>query len=95
MLDAFGAGRCDIIEDYTATNKYLRPQTEWMMKEVAKLDSDPRLIEQVEVMNTVYPEYVDAIFEKIDSFGGSRRYLEDVLGLTDEEMERLASLYLE
>ena len=95
FLDAFGADRDDIVSDYTATNKYLRPQTEWMMKEVAKLDSDPRLIEQVEVMNTVYPEYVDAIFEKIDSFGGSRSYLEEVLGLTGEEMDRLAALYLE
>jgi protein-tyrosine phosphatase len=95
FLDAFGADREVIIRDYMSTNEHLKPQTEWIANEVAKTDDDPRLIEQVNVMNTVYPEYADAIFEKIDSFGGSRKYLTDVLGFSEEQLAELERLYLE
>ena len=95
FLDAFGADREVIIRDYMSTNEHLKPQTEWIANEVAKTDDDPRLIEQVNVMNTVYPEYADAIFEKIDSFGGSRKYLTDVLGFSEEQLAELEHLYLE
>ncbi len=95
FLDAFGADREDIKRDYLATNDFLAPMTKWMSDKIAEQTDDPVLVEQVTVLNSVYPEYADAIFEKIDSFGGSRKYLTDILGLSEEDMAELEAAYLE
>lgn len=95
MLDAFGADRKEITEDYLATNDFLRPQTQWIAREIAKHDDDPKLIEQVNILNTVYPEYAESIFEKLDAFGGAGNYLKEAIGLSEGDIADLKRLYTE
>ena len=96
MLDTFGVDRGAISADYMETNEHLRPQTEWIAREVSKTDDDPKLIEQINVLNTVIPEYAEAIFARIDEIaGGSENYLRSELRLSEGDIADLKKLYLE
>ena len=95
LLGTLGVSREDILEDYLISDENLRPQTEGLVSELRKETDDELLIEQARILNSVLPEYVDAMFGNIREAGGDiTGYMKNVIGLSDEDIEKLKVSYL-
>lgn len=95
LLGTLGVSKEDILEDYLISDENLRPQTEGLVSELRKETDDELLIEQARILNSVLPEYVDAMFGNIREAGGDiTGYMKKVIGLSDEDIEKLKAGYL-
>lgn len=94
ILGLLGVPREIILEDYEMSDRCLRPQTEDVVSRVAKIDSDPELLRQVAILNSVLPEYAENIFKKIDGYGGTEKFLEERSGIGREEAGELRRKFL-
>lgn len=95
--EILGVGRDDIIDDYLATNEYLRGDIEFMIefiKEQAGRSaslSDRALGYLLSADRDYIEEYYRTINEKYGSFDG---FVRDGLKLTSEDIQKLQSMYL-
>ena len=97
MLLALGVPRETIIADYLLSNDN--------QVSVAKLGSGKKSggqeisaaqIKMFEALAKVHAEYLQAFFDEIDQvFGGAEGYLQNGLGLTDEQLTQFRELYTE
>ena len=95
LLGTLGVSKEDILEDYLISDENLRLQTEGLVSELRKETDDELLIEQARILNSVLPEYVDAMFGNIREAGGDiTGYMKKVIGLSDEDIEKLKASYL-
>lgn len=95
LLGILGVSKEDILDDYLISDENLRPQTEGLISEIRKETDDELLIEQARILNSVLPEYVDAMFGNIREAGGDiTGYMKKVIGLSDEDIEKLKAGYL-
>lgn len=95
VLELLGVSRDLIKEDFLLSEKNLRPQTDKIIEEIEKEESDPRLLEQVRILNGVLPEYMDAVFDGIDAYGGIESYMKRIIGLSGEDIEKFRDMYTE
>ena len=96
LLGTLGVSKDTILEDYVESGENLRPQTEGIIEEIKKSTDDEVLIEQSRILNSVLPEYVDSMYENIEALGGDiPGYMKKVIGITDEDIDRLKKIYLE
>ena len=95
--EILGVGRDDIIDDYLATNEYLRGDIEFMIefiKEQAGRSaslSDRALGYLLSADRDYIEEYYRTINEKYGSFDG---FVRAGLKLTSEDIQKLQSMYL-
>jgi protein-tyrosine phosphatase len=96
LLTALGVPRESIAEDYMYTRVRLGGRTKTLLEKCGKYTDDPDVLETIRAMDTVDESYIGAVFSIMDGFpGGSRAYLEKNLSLSDIEISRLKTLYLE
>lgn len=101
LLTALGVPRATVIEDYTATNRYLDAAK--MMKAsagsppnpaTAGLNAMPEGV--VRAMMAADPAYIEAALAVLDAHeGGAEGYLRDTFQLDHEALARLRALYLD
>lgn len=85
-----------IMADYLYTNDRLNPITEETICGALLVVNDPELMDVIRVMDSVHPDYLNALTEKAASISGSLMgFIQEQLGMTDEKLDRLRALYLE
>ena len=92
ILSALGYDRESIIKDYLKTNENLGvPGLSTGVPHLEDASNDLYIL-----LNSAYPEYIDAAFDSIDkNYGTVENYLHEALELTDEDIEKLKENYLE
>ena len=96
ILTALGVPRDDIMEDYLYTKIRLDGLSRELIARCRKFTGDEAVLETIYAMDTVDESYLGAVFEAMEAISGSgERFLSERLGLTDEDRERLKTLYLE
>lgn len=95
LLSALGVPRELIVEDFLFTNACLREETEGMMRAAAARTEDEAAVHALAMLNSVRASYLEAVFAAIEArFGSVEAYLSDCMGLTDERLAKLRSMYL-
>lgn len=96
LLGTLGVGHDDILTDYLISEKNLRPQTDAIISEIRKETEDAVLIEQVRILNSVLPEYIDIMFDCVRKLGGDiPGYMMECLKFSDSDISDLKKLYLD
>lgn len=96
--ELLGVSREDIYEDYLMTNVHLKEEIDNLLGELQKMMnlSDPASETAMRVLFGAEKEYLDTLYQAIDdTFGGMETYLRVVLQVSDEDRDRLRSMYLE
>lgn len=96
LLSALGVDRATIIADYMKVNDYVGKDNEKLVRGMLGDRADKLLEERLMGMFSVDERYICTVFDEIDQqYGGMESYLKDMLGLDEEKIARLRSLYLE
>jgi protein-tyrosine phosphatase len=94
ILTALGVPRAAVIQDFTLTNRLLKPSrlpAGAFMKIMERMPLDAR-----EAMTRADPAYIEATFDAIDAqYGSVDNYLSAELGVGPLQKARLRTLYLE
>ncbi len=84
-----------VMEDYLLTNKYFLPAYKWKLS-LLQLLRGRKLVETVTGMMVAHPSYLSAAFDTIDRDHGTfENYVQNGLGITNKDVKKLKSLYLE
>ncbi len=97
-LGILGVSDKDIIEDYLATNDYVREKREKRKKyfdEVIHLASDDPMYESLLILAGVDRSWIETAMKEIYHFGGYEQYLTEKVGLTKDMISTLRSKYLQ
>lgn len=96
LLEALGVERRLILEDYLKVNEFGRPVVEWQSSLAVKSTGKKEAGEVVRKLFSVEPSYLEAVYEEIDrDFGSMTAFLQNEMGLDEENRRRLCQLYLE
>lgn len=95
--EILGVTRSDIIDDYLATNEYLREDITFLTEFVKAQAGEGSAIteEALRYLFGADRDYIGEYYHTIDSkYGSFELFLRDGLKLTSEDIQRLQSLYL-
>lgn len=96
LLTAMDVDRETVIADFTASNEFLKRETEGMKALVSLRTSDPNLEKCAEILCQVHESYIRGAFRMIDQrFGGMDAYIENRLGFGREKRDRLKARFCE
>ena len=95
MLSALGVTRETIIEDYLMTSYYFRHENKKLELLIYLGVRDKKVRDYIFFLMDVKREFIEAVFDEIEKFGGMDKYLEEVMGLTPEKREKLKDMYLD
>lgn len=95
LLSALGVARETIIEDYLMTSYYFRYENRKLHLLIRLGVRDKKVREYILFLMDVKREFIEAVFDEIEKFGGMDKYLEEVMGLTPEKREKLKNMYLD
>lgn len=96
FLTALGGAEADIAADYLMTNTYLAADIRKMVGGItAALGSDENA-QEIAALFSVQEAYIDSVFRVMkETCGSPEGYLQQAIGLTEEKLQRLKTLYLE
>jgi protein-tyrosine phosphatase len=95
LLRILGAPLATVMEDYLLSNQYYLNAHHWDLL-LLRLLKGKQFASVVEGFMEVRPEYLSAGFDYIDrEFDSFDDYIRNVLELTEKDIERLKSFYLE
>lgn len=96
LLSALGVPRDVIVRDYMLTNQYLKPETDAMVSQIARINSDPVVLDATRILNGVSENYLEAAILSIDTrYGNVGRFLDEVMELTPDKIQILKMKYTE
>ncbi len=95
LLSALGVARETIIEDYLMTSYYFRHENRKLELLIHLGVRDKKVRDYIFFLMDVKREFIEAVFDEIEKFGGMDKYLEEVMGLTPEKREKLRNMYLD
>ncbi len=96
VLSALGVARETILEDYMLTDQFFEQSCDMMIG-----TGGAGLFSKVdravwEPLMRVHPDYLNAMFDQVqESHGSVERYLNEQLGVDQEQIERLRTQLLE
>lgn len=96
-LGILGVSDKDIVEDYLATNDYVREKREKRKKyfdEVIHLPKDDPMYNSLLILAGVDRSWIEMAMSELYRFGGYERYLIEQVGLTKEMILALRNKYL-
>ncbi|HEX7854234.1 MAG TPA: tyrosine-protein phosphatase [Sphingobium sp.] len=97
ILTSLGVPRETVVQDYLLTNRYLNVDA--AMKSANSPAAQQWLSLPAPVLQAfgkADPSYIDAVLNALDAHaGGARGYLHDVMGLSDADIAKLRTLYLD
>lgn len=95
LLTAMDVDRETVISDFTASNEFLKKETEDMKALVRSRTSDPDLEKCAEILCQVHESYIRGAFGIIEErFGDVDTYMEKQLGFGREKRDRLKARFL-
>jgi protein-tyrosine phosphatase len=95
LLRILGVPMNVVIEDYLLTNQYYPPSQRWEMIRL-RLKMGKRYAEVAKGFMHIRPAYLQAAFDAMDrEFGSFNGYLQNGLGLSEQEIEHIQTVYLE
>jgi protein-tyrosine phosphatase len=95
ILRILGIPQETVLDDYLLTNQYILAGYRWSLV-LLHLTKGKRFADSVKGFMAAHPMYLSAAFEAIDREHGSfENYIQHGLGLTETEIARLKTLYLE
>lgn len=93
---ALGVPYETVLADYLLTNDRVLPETEKMIVKARAVTDDEALFEQMRILDSVYPEFLETVLGIAVTLCGSLdAFIQEKLGMTPEKLERLKALYLE
>ncbi len=96
LLAALGADRATIMADYRLSAHAYSQTFEAILSIAHRLNADSLTIETLRSFASVNPAYFEAALDVIDNeYGGMHSYLNEILLVTDDDIETLRSRYLE
>lgn len=96
LLYALGADEETIAADYMLSSTAYREKEEFMAAFAAANNLDEEAARDAVAMVSVFPEYLKRAFDAIkDEYSSVHGYLNDALGVSDKDMERLRDKFLE
>lgn len=95
LLSALGVARETVIEDYLMTSYYFRHENKKLEALIKIGVRDKQIRQYIYFLMDVKREFIMAVFDEIDKFGGMDKYLEEAMGLTAEKREKLKEMYLD
>lgn len=96
ILFSLGVSDEDILDDYMLTNVYKKEKNEESLKKFFDKTGDEDKTQALRYLKEAYPEFLLAAFSTIyKEYGSPTKYLESVIGLTQEEISKLREMYLE
>lgn len=94
VLDLLEVSKADIYDDYLKTNQMRQAANDLMIAGLREKGMDEEQLKEVETMMYVKKEYLDVAYETMDvEFGGLRGFVKDGLGLSDNLVKDLKTLY--
>lgn len=95
LLRMLGVPQETIMEDYLLTNEYLLFHFKWRLF-LVQLLRGKHFVEKVKGFMAADPFYLSAAFDSIDrEYGSFENYVQNGLGLTENDVGRMKGLYLE
>ena len=96
LLTLLGVDRETVLQDFELTNLALKESLDEKVAASANYTDDPDELYAVRTMNGVNPEYMARLFDYAEAESGSLlAYIQEQLGVTDEEIALLRDKYLE
>lgn len=96
FLTALGVPWESVVEDYLYTKTRLNDLTLQSLDRCRKYTDDKAVLDTIYAMDTVNEGYINAVKETAGALcGGLDNFIREKLGMTEEKLERLRSLYLE
>jgi len=95
IQEILGVSKQDIIEDYLATNIYLRADIQKLSQMIMKNMASNAMDRSLKYLFGADREYIEAYYKAIeDKFGSYKAFIHEGLGLTDEAILILKEKYL-
>ncbi|MBP2057450.1 protein-tyrosine phosphatase [Lactobacillus colini] len=95
VLSALGVPLATIKHDYVLTNITTQDFVENMLKQAKAKGSSARVLQAINDIQSVYPEYLDHAIHVINKeYGSSNNYLKDVMHLSINDIMDLRRIYL-
>lgn len=96
LLYALGADEETVVADYMLSSEAYREKAELMAAFAAANHLNEEAARDAVAMVSVFPEYLKRAFDGIkDNYGSVHGYLNNALGVSGEDMERLRNKFLE
>lgn len=96
ILFALGVDEKDIIEDYLLTNVYKKEKNESSLAELLEKTGDPDKVQAFRYMKEANESFLRAALNEIyEHYGTPMNYLQSVIELSDQDIEKLKNLYLD
>lgn len=95
ILMALGVSREDIMKEYTNEKRSLIVRNNILTTLVGIVMFNKKAKTSLSVLMNAKPPCLEAAFEEMDRiYGGEERYIREVLGITDDQIAKLRSMYL-
>ncbi len=96
LMSALGVEETTIRQDYITTNDYIQTPLQEMMAKVHADGRNQNFVQSIRDLWTVKEDYIDTALAAIrDNYGDMHRYLNEVMELSDEQLQDLQKIYLE
>ena len=95
LLTLLGVKREQIFADYLKTNESARADIEAAQSLGRERGIAGEIIEDIAKINGVLPEYAEAVFAFIDTFPTPEDFFREKMGIDEEYISEMKSLYLE
>ncbi|WP_203650884.1 tyrosine-protein phosphatase [Secundilactobacillus yichangensis] len=96
ILSALGVAPEDVKQDYLLANKFLVDRLNQRIRDAKQAHANQNFISSIRDLSTVQEDYYDQAMTLINyEFGGINAYLHDVVHLSDADIQRLRTIYLE
>lgn len=96
ILAALGVDRKTILEDYILTNQYYKEMIAGIERHVSHMGFSEEEVRAAKALAGAEQKYLEKAFDVIDRhYGSMDSYLENGLGLTVENRQKLRKIYLE
>lgn len=96
LLTALGVDRETCLQDFTLTNDFKKAAIDTIVAQAKKITQDEAVLNDVAGLVGVNASYMVKVFDEAEAkYGSMMEYIKQGIGLTDEEVEKLRSMYLE
>lgn len=95
ILSVLGVSRDDVVKDYMKTADYNQERNRKRMDEYRQYTDNPLLLDYLASLMQVKELYMWAAFEEVDLAGGMERYVREVLGIAEGDLNILKEKFLD
>jgi protein-tyrosine phosphatase len=96
LLTALGVDRETCIKDFALTNDFKKAEIDSVVAQAKKITQDESVLNGVAGLVGVTPSYMEKVFDEAEAqYGSMMGFIKQGIGLTDEEIQQLRTMYLE